>query len=44
MNHEWPTQEEHVWSKWMNADRKTKYRVCVHPKCNAVEYREASKS
>lgn len=37
-NHEWPdAQEKHVYGEWMAKDKKTYYRMCVHPRCTASE-------
>jgi hypothetical protein len=41
--HAWPAPDEHLWGPWHpNTDRKgaqkaTKYRSCLHSKCNAAE-------
>lgn len=50
MTHNWPKDpEEHVWGPWMihtgvkPGVRPVQYRSCIHPICNAVEYREAPK-
>jgi hypothetical protein len=46
--HAWPESEEHFWGVWMantprdGAKKATKYRTCLHPKCNAAEVREVS--
>ena len=44
-DHAWPTVPgERVWGPWMAKTGKpkpTQYRQCVHPKCTAVETREA---
>lgn len=43
--HDWPKPGEHLWSGWrLNTSRDgakpaTKYRICLHPKCNATEVR-----
>lgn len=48
-HHAWPAPEEHLWSNWRsNTPRRvgenpkppTEYRLCTHPRCNAVEVRE----
>lgn len=47
-DHAWPTDPtEHVWSPWYIKDglpKPTQYRTCVHPRCNAVEEREAPRA
>lgn len=34
------TPHEHVLSKWMVYDRKSKYRTCLVPDCGYTERRE----
>lgn len=47
-DHKWPTVPgEHVWGPWLHKTglpKPTQYRTCVHPKCKAVETREAPRS
>lgn len=48
-DHAWPTDpDEHVWGPWMShtstPTKRTQYRKCVHPTCNAHQHREAPKS
>jgi hypothetical protein len=42
--HNWPAdQDEHVWDRWWTQKgppNATEYRTCIHPDCNAIEYRD----
>lgn len=40
--HHWPEMGGHLFGPWMNKDRKTKYRQCVHPYCTATEELDVS--
>jgi hypothetical protein len=45
MDHQWPTDGEHMWGKWYAfASRRgtqpaIEFRRCVHPECKEVQYR-----
>jgi hypothetical protein len=40
--HNWPDMGGHLFGEWMTKDRKTKWRKCVHPNCNATEELDVS--
>ena len=43
--HDWPVKAGyHLYGPWMVYDKKTKYRVCVHPDCTATEKKDVSKA
>ena len=47
VEHSWPPPGEHLWTNWQNntgLPKATQYRVCIHPDCTKVEYREAPKA
>jgi hypothetical protein len=42
--HEWPYNDEHVWTDWRTATglpKATQYRSCIFDGCPEVEYRDA---
>jgi hypothetical protein len=46
-SHGWPADGEHLWGEWRlktGLPKPTKYRQCVHPKCDAVEVTEATQA
>lgn len=45
--HDWPETGQHLWGPWQlktGLPKAEKYRTCVHPKCDAVQTREAAKA
>lgn len=42
--HIWPEPGDHLWGPWFPKDRKTKWRQCLHPDCNAVDTLDVSKA
>jgi hypothetical protein len=39
--HAWPPPGACFWSKWQASTQTEQYRVCIHPECSKVQYREA---